>query len=208
MPRSRRFHIWLPAPQRLYPPRPLRRGYDPRPGWCARRGCDPDAVQARAMSQGRQRICVAPWRRRALLDPDHGRKRSRPRLDRGFRDPPGRTVGVAGSHPGGRLPRRPPAGAVRRLDAAAQCPVYKPAAGDTTNERDGRADCQRARCHELDRAGIGNPGVLVYRHGDTVHSALSWKYGKWSEIDMLQGSAECASNSDLHLHSLHCSVSG
>lgn len=34
----------------------------------------------------------------------------------------------------------------------------------------------RARCHELDRTGIGNPGVLVYRHGDTVHSALSWKY--------------------------------
>ncbi|KAH8794300.1 hypothetical protein F5882DRAFT_482614 [Hyaloscypha sp. PMI_1271] len=78
----------------------------------------------------------------------------------------------------------------------------------TQYKRDGRADCQRARCHELDRTGIGNPGVLVYQHGDTVHSALSWKYGKWSEIVMLQGSAECASNSELRLHSLHCSVLG
>ncbi|TVY84620.1 hypothetical protein LSUE1_G001511, partial [Lachnellula suecica] len=45
--------------------------------------------------------------------------------------------------------------------------------------------------------------VLVSRHRDTVYYALSWRCGKWCEIDIMQGVAEWAPNSDLHLLNLY-----
>ncbi|CZR51158.1 uncharacterized protein PAC_01033 [Phialocephala subalpina] len=58
------------------------------------------------------------------------------------------------------------------------------------------------------RPRIGNPGVLVYRHRDTVYYALIWRCGKWSEIDIVQENAEWAPSLDLHLLNLYCSVLG